>query len=97
MGGHMRFETVICGKAFKYETPADLIEQIRPHMEKAEVDYKALKFKAEDAYRKNKEESDKMRRIYFVFRKAVEQLGGKPPAGRAAASGAAPESKANAG
>ena len=92
----LRFHTTICGKAFKYETPADLIEQIRPHMDKAEADYKALKSKAEDAYRKGKEEADKMRRVYFVFRKAIAQLGGGNTAGNPAASRPESESKRDA-
>lgn len=93
----MKFQNTICGKIFRYETPAELIGQIRPHMEKAEADYKTLERKAEEAYRKNKEEADKTRKIYHVFRKAIEQLGGLPVGETPAKPAPAPESKSNAG
>ena len=92
----MKFQNIICGKTFKYETPAELIEQIKPHMEKAEAEYKALEQKAEEAYRTNKEEADKTRKIYYVFRKAIAQLGGKPVAETPAKPAPAPDSKSNA-
>jgi hypothetical protein len=76
----MKFTTTICGKTFKYETPADLVEQIKPHMDKAEADYKAGEAKAKDAYKKAMEDADKSRKIYYVFRKAIEQLSPNAPA-----------------
>jgi len=93
----MKFQNTICGKTFRYETPAELIEQLRPLMEKAEADYKALERKTEESYRKNKEETDKTRKIYYVFRKAIAQLGGKPVAETQAKPAPAPEPKSNAG
>lgn len=93
----MKFQNSICGKTFKYETPAELIKLIKPHMEKAEAEYKALERKAEEAYRKNKEEADKLRKIYYVFRKAIVQLGGRPVAETPAIPAPVPESKSNAG
>jgi dsDNA-specific endonuclease/ATPase MutS2 len=92
----MKFENIICGKSFKYERPAELIEQIRPHMLKAEAEYKALDQKAEETYRKSKEEADKIRKIYYVFRKAIEQLGGSPTAASPTKPEPAPDSKSNA-
>ena len=93
----MKFRNIICGKTFSYETPAEFIEQMKPHMEKAEADYKTLELKAEEAYKKNKEEADKTRRIYYVFRKAIEQISGQPVAETLAAPAPAPEPKSNAG
>jgi hypothetical protein len=93
----MKFQNTICGKTFRYETPAELIDQIRPHMQKAEADYKALERKAEETYRKTREEADKARKIYYVFRKAIEQLGGRPVEETTAKPAPAPESKSNAG
>ena len=94
-GDNMKFQNTICGKTFRYETPAELIEQIRPLMEKAEADYKALELKTEESYRKNKEEADKTRKIYYVFRKAIAQLGGMV-AETPAKPAPAPEPKSNA-
>jgi len=65
-------------------------------MEKAEADYKALERKAEEAYRKNKAEADKTRKIYYVFRKAIAQLGGMPVAKTPDKPAPAPEPKSNA-
>jgi len=93
----MKFQNTICGKIFRYETPAELIEQIRPYMEKAEADYKTLERKAEETYRKTREEADKTRKIYYVFRKAIEQLGGRPVAETPAKPAPATESKSSAG
>ena len=93
----MKFQNTICWKTFRYETPAELIEQLRPLMEKAEADYKALELKTEESYRKNKEETDKTRKIYYVFRKAIAQLGGMPVAEIPATPAPAPEPKSNAG
>lgn len=93
----MKFQNTICGKTFRYETPAELIEQIRPHMEKAEADYKALERKAEDTYRKTREEADRIRKISYVFRKAIAQLSGKPVDKPSAKAAPEPESQSNAG
>jgi len=93
----MKFQNIICGKTFRYETPAELIEQIRPHMEKAEADYKALALKAEETYRKNREEADRIRKIYYVFRKAIAQLSGQPVGETPARPAPESESKSNAG
>ncbi len=93
----MKFQNTICGKTFRYETPAELIEQIRPHMEKAEADYKALERKAEETYRKTREEADRIRKIYYVFRKAIAQLSDRPVPESPAKAAPEPESQSNAG
>jgi hypothetical protein len=66
-------------------------------MEKVEADYKTLERKAEEAYKKNKEEADKPCKIYYGFRKAIAQLGGQPVAETPAKPAPAPEPKSSAG
>ena len=93
----MKFETSICGKQFKYETPADLIEQIRPLMEKAKAESDGAEQKAKDAYKKAMEQADKKRKQFFVFRKAIEQLGGKIEPVAPGKPAPAPENKPSVG
>ena len=92
----MKLVTVICGKTFIYETPADLVDQIRPHMQRAWSRHEALKLKAEKDFRKAKIEVKKTRREWARFRKTIEQFSGKTMAGNPVGAGPEAESKTDA-
>ena len=92
---HESFETFIEAMGGNFEKFFSEGEFLSPVVH-AEADYKALELKAEEAYRKNKEEADKTRKIYYVFRKAIAQLGGMV-AETPAKPAPAPEPKSNAG
>lgn len=65
-GNPMKFDFPICGKVFKYETPADLTAQLKPFMDQ-------LKKESDDA----EALAEKKRKQFFVVRKAYQQFGGK--------------------
>lgn len=88
----MKLTTSLCGKMFRYETPADLIDQIKPLMQKAESNYKAGETKAKAAYKKSMEAVEEDHKAFNIYRKVVEQLGGI----HTAESTPAPEQKTNA-
>jgi len=82
----MKFDFPICGKTFRYETPADLLEQLRPFMEQ-------LKKESDEA----EALAEKKRKQFFVVRKAYQQYGGKVEAAAPGKPAPAPEHKPSVG